>query len=618
MKKKKLKEYDKTPEELIKDSHANLKKVVDSVFESTKVRRTEMTNRLNEYRNKVWDTDKLESGDSQISFNFLFAVVSTIAGLLTDSKPQAKMIPRFPYLYGAVSDTYNRNIEYVWDELELQDLLYKTCIWAEVTGLGIAEVGYSKGEGAYGLYYEIIDPRDFFIAPGYEDIKDAPFCGVKETVPVSKVKALFPDADIDANVFFSTDGDNKAIDEQLKYSEAVENFVYADAGRVQWYRVWMKTDELLEKDDEDNDIKIFPNGIMVYYTNDKYLGFVEYEYSHGLPPFVALTDYYNPGMFDSIGEGDQIWGITKEINIQMQAMMKRARRQSDPSKLIDTAQCPDIEQIKQDEQAGKFGQTYAYDSSRTPSGKPVVEHLLPKEGDSTSWQIISSFKGIIEYVLGYTDMLRGETGKSERQSAVEVSILSEASSVRIRPKIRNLEKFIKRMTYQYVCLMQQYWIGDHWMSLENEEGQEYYNFSSSKQGMRKMLIEDSVLQQAAELSEEELEMTLNEDEMRQYDDFMRFKTWADGEDEDEDNPKGMMFPFEIVVESDSTLPLDRQSRAQLMLRLYAMKAVDREALLTALEIPNKDEIMKRMAKLDKQGAKPKPQQMKKSQEAPNV
>lgn len=596
-KKKKLKEYKKTPEDLIKDNHTQLKKVVDSIFDSTKTRHGEMTKRLNEYRNKVWDIDKLGKGDSQISFNFLFAVVSTISALLTDSKPKPKVIPEQPYLFGTVSDVYNRNIDYVWDSLELQDMIYKTCIWAETTGLGIAEVGYSKGEGCKGLYYDIIDPRDFFVAPGYEDIKDVPFCGVRETVPVSKVKALFPDADLSEDMFFTEDDDSKAIDEKLKYTDANDSFVYQEAGRIRWYRVWMKTDEILEKNDDGDDLKVFPHGIMVYYTDDKYLGYVENEYAHGLPPYVVLTDYYNPGMFDSIGEGDQIWGITKEINLQIQAMMKRARRQSDPSCLIDSSQMADIEQIKQDEQAGKFGQVYAYDGS-TSSGKAVVQHLLPKETDSTSWQIISSFKGIIEYVLGYTDMLRGETTKSERQSAVEVSILSEASSVRIRPKIRNLEKFIKRLTHQYVCLMQQYWIGDNSISVNTEEGREYYNFSSTRQGVTDMIVDDKVLKEVADLGEAALTDTLDEEEVRQYDDYKRFKEWADGQESE-----GMMFPFEVAVESDSTLPLDRQSRAQLMLRLYSMKAVDREALLTALEIPDKDDIIKRMAKLDKAGAK---------------
>jgi len=602
-KKDKIEDYNKTPEKLIEDSWSELKLVVDRNMEATKDRREEMTSRLNEYRNKVWKEDDLQPGDSRISFNILFAIVSTIAALLTDSKPKARVVPLFPYLSNAVADAYNRNLDYVWEKLELQDLIFKTVTWALITSKGIAEIGYCKGEGTFGLYYDLIDPRDFFIAPGYEDLWEAPYCGVKESVPVAKVKALFPDAEIDSDIFFSVDSDNKAIDETVKYTDATDSFMYQKAGKITWYKVWMRTDELLVKDEDANDIKAFPNGIMVYYTANQYLGYKENEYLHNKPPFVDLGDYYNPGMFDSISEGDQIHGITKEINIQMQAMMKRARRQTDPSTLVDLDQIngEDFETIKQDYQAGKVGQMYGFSPSRSTTSRNAVQDFLPKETDDTSWQIVSSFKATAEYILGYTEMLRGEATKTERQSAVEVSILSEASSIRIRPKIRALERFIKRMTYLYVCLMQQYWIGDdHWMYTKTETGEEYYNFKGAKSDIQKMIISDETLKEGIEALETNADFSdvLSEGQLQEYNDYERFAKWAEGTASD--GP--VMFPFEIEIESDSTLPLDKQSRAQLALRLYSMKAIDREALLDTIEFKNKDEILARMAKLDKQAS----------------
>lgn len=590
--------YPKAPESLIRDSHPELKRVVDSIFDNTKSLREEMTKRLNEYRNKIWDDDELEKHRSKISFNFLFAIVSTIAALVTDSKPKARVVPEFPFFNGVISEAYNRNLDYIWDALEVQDKLYKIEIWSLVAKLGIAEVGYKKGEGKYGLYMDIIDPRDFFIAPGYDDIWDAPFCGVRENVPVSVVKELFPDSDLEAEVFFNVDKDNKAKDEELKYTDAKESFMYSKAGMIRMYRVWMRTDEILDKEDEG--VRPFPNGIMVYYTDDQYLGMKECEYSHGRAPFISLGDYYNPGMFDSIGEGDQISAITKEINLQLQAMMERAKRASDQPLLADSSQLGDaIEQIKLDRKAGKTGQIYSYDSTMSNTGRPPVVDFYPNETDATSWTIVSSFKGIIEYILGYTDMLRGETGKSERQSAVEVSILSEASSVRIRPKIRSLERFIKRLSFLFISLMQQYWIGDHWMYSKTDKGDEYFNFSSSREAMRKMIIDDETIRMMEEAIEHDLADEFSEADHAAYKDYLRFVEWAN---EQEYNPNdGVMFPFEIEVQADSSLPLDKQSKANLFLRLYAMKAVDREALLDALEIQNKDEIIKRMGKLDKLG-----------------
>ena len=99
-----------------------------------------------------------------------------------------------------------------------------------------------------------------------------------------------------------------------------------------------------------------------------------------------------------------------------------------------------------------------------------------------------------------------------------------------------------------------------------------------------------------------------------YDDYKRFTEWADGEDLKPDSPT--MFPFEIEVQADSSLPLDKQSKANLFLRLYSMKGVDRRALLETLEIPNAEEILKRMDNVDKKAKTM--QTMNKGQEAKNV
>jgi len=611
-KKKKAEGYKDTPDDLIEKSYKDIKEVVDGIFSNTESLRKEMTHRLNEYRNKVWKDSELEGNESQISFNFLFAIVSTISALVTDSKPKARIIPEFPFFNGVISEAYNRNLDYLWDALELQDEVYKTVVWSLIAKLGICEVGYCKGQGKYGMYYDIIDPRDFFIAPGYDDIWKAPFCGYRQDVPISKVKELFPDAELDADVFYNVDKDNKAVDEQLKYTDAKDNFFKSKAGRIRWYKVWMRTDELLTKDGDDK-IKAFPNGVTVYFTENKYLGLIENEYLHNLPPFVSLGDYYNPGMFDSIGEGDQISSITKEINVQLQAMMDRAKRENDAPMVADVDMLGDvIEQIKTDRQTGESGQIYAYSSANSQSGRPPISQMYPAEQGATAWTIVSSFKGIIEYISGFTDILRGEAQKSERQSAVEVSILSEASSVRIRPKIRSLESFIKRVTYLYVCLMQQYWLDDHWIYTKTDDGEEYHNFSSTRLSMQEMIIPKEEL----EGIEERMEMGLDPETAQQkqaYDDYTRFMEWADGETLAPDSPA--MFPFEIEVQADSSLPLDKQSKANLFLRLYAMKAVDRQALLESLEIPNSAEINKRMGQMDKAA---KTMQSMKGQEAKNV
>jgi hypothetical protein len=62
----------------------------------------------------------------------------------------------------------------------------------------------------------------------------------------------------------------------------------------------------------------------------------------------------------------------------------------------------------------------------------------------------------------------------------------------------------------------------------------------------------------------------------------------------------VFFEFDIIVESLSSLPMDMQSLANLMIRLYSMKAVDRRSLLETLKIPRWQEIAERMDKLEQQ------------------
>jgi hypothetical protein len=55
------------------------------------------------------------------------------------------------------------------------------------------------------------------------------------------------------------------------------------------------------------------------------------------------------------------------------------------------------------------------------------------------------------------------------------------------------------------------------------------------------------------------------------------------------------FDFNIEIQTNSTLPLDRQSLANLMLRLAEMKIVDAQAVLETLRVPGTDKILARLA-----------------------
>jgi len=52
--------------------------------------------------------------------------------------------------------------------------------------------------------------------------------------------------------------------------------------------------------------------------------------------------------------------------------------------------------------------------------------------------------------------------------------------------------------------------------------------------------------------------------------------------------------FDIEIQTNSTLPMDKQSLANLFLRLFEMQAIDQKALLDQLRVPNAEEIVQRL------------------------
>jgi hypothetical protein len=76
-------------------------------------------------------------------------------------------------------------------------------------------------------------------------------------------------------------------------------------------------------------------------------------------------------------------------------------------------------------------------------------------------------------------------------------------------------------------------------------------------------------------------------EWEKYQDFKAF-TEAYGESDP------VFFPFSIQIDTNSTLPLDKQSLANLAIRLAQMKLLDPQAVLETLQFPKWQEIIERM------------------------
>jgi len=77
------------------------------------------------------------------------------------------------------------------------------------------------------------------------------------------------------------------------------------------------------------------------------------------------------------------------------------------------------------------------------------------------------------------------------------------------------------------------------------------------------------------------------EEQQAYADYKRFVEAFGKADE-------VYFDFDIQIDTNSTLPLDKQTLANMFIRLAQMQLVDREAVLQTLNIPGWKKIVARM------------------------
>ena len=595
----------------------NIKEVVDSYFESTKSERDKMTRYYDQFKGEIWNDEAMKSkgieNKSKAFINLIFSTVQSIAPMLTDSRPITSVIPRQPYME-KMAWKYNKGLEYAWDSLDMQMNITKMVIFALVMKKGIMKIYYDP-EKTFGgdLCVENVDPRDFAIAPGYDDIWKAPWCGVRSSKPLTWIKANFPDVgDIKPDTSSLDDDKKKA----FKYGESSD--ITKSAMFVRVYEIWMKDDKTFEEiktecTDEDGNKtekkekkQKYPNGKFVYFTNDQYLGTTAYDFNKKLPPYVGLDIYIDPTGFLGMGEVDQTEGLNKELNLQAQAIFDHARRCNNPNYEVDISTNVDAEEIKESFFEG--GQVYGVDKAYG-SKEPVISEIPFAQMARDPYNVFNMIIEIFKKISGVQDINEGAASKSERQSASEIAILAESSNTRTRQKVRNLEWTLKRMGYLIVTLMQQYYTEPRTTYTTDSEGNvTYQSLGNSLAQARETIGPSPELEKKANSVENvrrDMEPQDADDYEQQSADLEKLLEAFTSEDGSlkEDDP--VLFDFDIVIQTNSTLPLDHQSLANLALKLVQTKVIDPEAALDTLQFPGREKIKARMEQRQKASAQAK-------------
>jgi len=573
---------------------------VDRVYDSSeyKERRTKMDRHMKEYKGEWWNNEMLNATDSKVFFNLFFADVETNAPLLTDNRPHWSATARRPMWQGYM-EMLKLGADYQWDRLDMDALQYDVMKTSLIMPVGLQKVYYDPEEE--DLCVENIDPQTFFIAPGYTDLWKAPWCGEKRPTDMLWVRTNYPDK----MQYVKPDGASDKVDYTLY------NDLQLSHEKVFVYEIWLKDDAVEEYivkeqttvknedgtttpviNSEKRTKKKYPNGRVITLTRSVVLDDKPSPFSHGKAPYVPYYDYKNPDSFWGQGEADQLEDLARELNYRVQDLVTDAHAAGDKNYTVDIGSGLDPQVVKE-----TFNKGYNF-YGVNPGAVDPIRVINSGDPNRVHYELVNLLINTFQRVSGTTDISQGLVSKKQRQSAREIATLTESSYTRTRQRVRNYEWSLKRVFRLMLELMMQYYDEPRYVNFREQTPNGMSNswaVIGNTAGVAREAVKPMMLPGE---SQEQYQQRLTEDQ-----DYMAFLKWMDGRT---DMDK-VYATFDISIETNSSLPMDQQSRANLAMNLAQVQLtpnspIDRKALLDTLRYPNAEEIDNRMMQKDQQAA----------------
>lgn len=575
---------------------------VDRVFTATHATRKEMLRHRRLFEGDLWNLNEPEFDSfdkSGVQYNVLFSTIQQVAPLLMDNRPRARVIPKWPFM-SRPAEALNNVLKYAWDTYELPMKLYEYVLDGFISKFGVMKVWCDKDRGHV---FEVIDPIDFYIAPGYSDPWEAPWCGTRSLRPLSWAQEMFPD--VKKIQPEKGKGEDHEMERAFKYSGANPSDV--DTEWVEITEHWMRDGAMVDETQEDGTRKKvpkYPHGKLVWFTPQQKLHEMAAADVHGKAPYVLYKGYIRPHDVTGMSEIEMVEGLHKDINLMLKTYSDHIRHYSNQNELVDTTSGFDVEVYKANRTRG--GQAFGW-NSRNGVLKPPVSKIEDPMPNPLMGELIRAFVSIVEDVSGVTETLKGQVGKTERQSAVELGILDDRSNTRTRQKLRNLESSLKRISWLFLSNIMQYQAEPDYFPYTEQNGVGYQMYGNSRAQMDMMLKpkEDPELAKLMEWSKQSGIPITNEgdkerirkgqQEMADYLDYIQ--KFGETTGENEFDP--VYFPFIIQIDADSMLPMDQQSRANILIRLLQTAPPEARAkmfalVLEQLQVKNADEVIEAM------------------------
>ena len=580
-----------------------VKTIVDQRFDEDKGLREEWGVFKGYYENDYWADEDLEGHDSEVSANYFFSNIQQILPLMTDQRPIWHVRARMAFMQGLMTH-WNEALGYQWFRQHMDMKVPMAYLDALVSETGFFKVTWDPdADDLRGdLRIDVTDPSYMVFAKGYDELADCPWVGQKKKEPLSWVRDYYPETG------------RPVVPDSQAHNDSFNPDQMTDFGaRNEWvtvYELWLKDDEIEEaiKEQVARDLrkgeapqvgraqvlkkKKYPNGRFVTFAAQGKSGPVMLEeraspYAHGRSPWVPVYDYRKQHQIWGLGECRQIRTLVLELQKTLQYIAHALHNYSKSNWEVDS-QIQDAEKVQDTFHLG--GQFYVKKSSI--DGKPGITPIQPSAVPRQFFEWVRATIDIIEEISGVTELSKGVQEKRARQTAQEISTIIETSYTRSRQRVRNLEWSIEQVCTLALEVMMQNYDDEREFSVRgDDQGIEFGKISNSTK-FASSLIKGQV--PGKRITEPITQRHANAVEEADQDIAQLMKMFGDTDK--------VLAAFDIEMQSTSTLPLDKQTIANMALRLVQMKVIDEEAALDALNFPNRKTILERMRKREKEMA----------------
>lgn len=530
-------------------------------------------------------------------WRFNEAVNLTWSAIMTELAIQTDVRPKFNYAAEEASDEAFTKIlseinDQNWRKFNWSDVVYGLLFDAKLYRVGHAIVEWD-GELCGGLgdvLFRNLDPFYCYWDPRAETINKQRPCRYfiyAEPVNTQELKEKYPDFkdQIKADVSqYAQKGDQLSTQrlattfdpysvQRLPQSSYTGNEQFGGEPSTLFLRVWLRDNTLEEMKEESNSEsgkkeeyvlkKKYPRGRYIEICNNLLLkddvpgceiNGEWVPYNHGDFPIVKCLNYAYPREYLGEDEVNQTKGTQKIINYVWSYILDTFKMNANPVTLISNASGIDPDKLTNEPNINIF--TNDMNGYRKEPGMAIAPN---------SMQLLDQAMALFDKVQGLQDVSRGaqQVGAT---SGVMLEGYVEAAQTRPRMKNRFLDSCLQDIGELVLKLYLQFYKSQRVYRITNKEGYpEYVQFVISEDG------------KAAQIGR------ISTDESGQ----------ASNQPQENVNVKG---EYDVQVVSGSALPFSKAQKGQTALAYFNAGAIDQDELLTAVDWPNKEQVLLRMQK----------------------